>query len=576
MPSVSEQTLPRCVLCGVHCPIGARLDAFGRAHTVYPADLGVTHGACVLALTAVRMFSAANRVFSPQAGPSLRPSPNGGGRRVGEAAVEAALDDLARRLSSVPPDQVALCVDINRPLEGIAAAAALRDQALPGAQVSAFVPPQDWPFAATGLGAGPSHSEIAGCDLVLAVGDVFSSHPAMAGFVRDMQQARRQNRLISLDSAPGRTSRGADQAILLTPDRIAPFLCALAVAAGAGEVKSALGGLGAAEVCERAQLDAAAVDNLKKALTDAKSPGILVAANLGRYTNSTAVLSAACQLAQVCGGRLWPLPLGTNSAALGALNQALALQSTAATFDAIDSGQTKVLLVVGFDPASVFPPRMWSHWNRRCGTIAWAASLESDFADQARIVLPLALGWEESGHKLSPEGAAEPFAAWLPAPRGVLTVEDLMQGLAGRLGASALTIADMSKISALPAGSVSASAHISRDVVEVRRPPVAPAAWLVGAHEPHGYTGGLSTDGLDWQRRLESTVRFGGATVAGGESRAQVPAGGVQSAGGATVVSLPAHWPQLRELVEWAAPHAHGPVANPAIVSLENLQPQKA
>jgi len=557
MPSVSEQTLPRCVLCGVNCPIGAELDAFGRVHTVYPADLGVTHGACVLGLSAAAMFSAANRI--------VRARTDGQ-----DCAPEAALDDLAGRLSSVAPEQVAICVDINRPLEGIAAAAALRDQALPGAQVSAFVPPQDWPFAATGLGAAPSHSEIAGCDLVLAVGDVFSSHPAVAGLVRDMQQARRQNRLISLDSAPGRTSRAANQAILLTPDRIAAFLCALAVAAGAGEVKSALGGLAAAEICERVQLDASVVDGLKAALTDAKSPGIIVAANLARYTNGAAVLSAACQLAQVCGGKLWPLPLGTNSAVAGALKEALALHSAAGTFEAIDSGKTKVLLVVGFDPASVFPPRMWSHWSGRCGTIAWAGSLGSEFAVQTKVVLPLALGWEESGHKLSPEGAAAPFAAWLPAPQGILTVEELMRGLAGRLGASALTLADLGEASALSAASVNAGAHISKDVVDVRRPPVASAAWLVGAHEPHGYTGGLSTDALGWQRRLESVVRFAGGSVAGGESRAQVPVGAVQSAGGATVVALPAHWPQLRELVDWSVPHAQGPMANPAIVSVEN------
>ena len=595
MPSLSEKQLSRCLLCAMHCPIGAELDRLGRVRTIFPADLGAAQGACVLGLTAGRLLTAENRIFHAQ---------------VGERRTDAddALQALAGRLAAAAADRVAILVDVNRPLEGIAAAVALRDQALSGARLAAFIPPQDAPIASSGVGGCPPFAVIARCDLVLAVGDVCSSHPAVAMPLRDMQRAGRDNRLICVDTAPGRTVRAANESVLVSPARMAAFVCALAAAAGSQAIMDALGGIDSDEICRTAGLDAADVSRLAGAIKDAKSVGVLVSHTLGRYSAGTAVLAAAHELARLSGSKLWALPTSTGSAVLPSLSHSLGLEGMAPMLSAVEHGDIDLLIVVGFDPASVFPRRIWARWREHCETIAWAASLHSEFAVSADVLLPLAFAWEERGYIVAPEGGLQEFSGWIEPPAGVLRAEELMQCLGEKLGAGSLrakrpaTAGKLeSLVSARAAEKIEVWLWVGPEVLSVCEP-VQGEAWLVGAPEPHGYTGGLSVSRLSWQERIRSEERArlspsvavdagleaGGivelageppgrrsGAVASGEGGAQVSfpcspakAPATQPPWQGRVVSLPAHSDGLRECLAWRLDGGCSPEAQPAIVKV--------
>lgn len=581
MPSPSDIALPRCLLCGMNCPVGAEPGPTGRARTVFPADLGVAQGACVLGVTAGRLLSSEDRVFQA--------------RVRGETADCArGLDAVAVRLAAVEPGEVAVLFDLNRPLEGIAAAAALRDEALAGAKFSAFIPPQDAAVAAAGVGGCHPYSEIAGCDLVLAVGDPCSTHPAVAMALRDMQRAARGNRLICLDTAPGRTSRAADRALFVPPDALAAFLCAVAVECGSEVVREALGGLDAGEIAGRAGLDAAAVGEVAGAVRDAKVPGIVLSNSPGRCGSAQAVLAAAHELARVRGGKLWPLILCSGSAALPALAGRLGLERMGDVLGALDRGEVKVLVVVGWDPAAVLPRRFWGGWRERCEEIVWAGSLESEFAESADVILPLALAWEESGRRVGPQGEVQEIRQWLPAPAGVLTCEEMVRRLGEKLGGS-LRPADLGDLCAPPAAQLDVGEWIKQDILNVRRP-VGHEAMLVGAPQPQGYGGGLSVGCVSWQQRMSSQERLVvslalagalGCEAASGPVLVEAVRDGAQSlaapclvarrAGGepaleGNVLAAPCHWEGLRELLEWECSAGWSCVAEPCTVRVQVVE----
>ncbi len=567
MPSTSEQTVPRCLLCGMHCPIGAEADALGHVRTVFPRDLGFEAGACVLGLTAARLSGAEDRLFRASVGDE-------------RCSARAATEALAGRLRAADPERVAAIVDLNRPLEGIAAAAALRDAALAGARLAAFVPPQDGPLLSAGVGGCPPFEKIGGCDLIVTIGDVCSSHPAVARRLRDAQRADRRHRWIALDAAPGRSTRSADQFTLAPPGAVAGMAAALAVACGAQEVGKALGGLDADGICGRARLDAEAVRRVAGALGRAERPAVVVSCSPGRFAHPAAVVAAARELARAAEAGFYALAVCTSALALPALAERLLLQPMAEVLGAIDEGGVDVLLVVGFDPSSVYPTRIRRTWRERCEAIAWAGGLGCAFAEAADVVLPLAFAWEEDGTVVGPQGGPEAHPAWMPAPEGVLTAEGLMRELARQMAAPIQPLADLSDLRA--GGEEPPLAELlSEDALDVAAPAEGRVT-VLGATEPQGYTGGLSSGGARWQRRIAGEERAlctggaaGGLEVAqsgairlGAEGAVAVPArvAGAspdERAWQGAAVAVPTHWAAARELLKWRADGKTGPIPVP-------------
>lgn len=554
-------------MCAMDCPIGVQHDGLGHISTAFPSDLGVNQGACVRGLTAARLLDAAERIFGARKGDERK-------------SAGLVLQDLLQAGARADRSSVTVLVDLGRPLEGVLAAAALCEAA--GVRLAASVPPEDMALVKAGLTRCPPFAEIAGCSLVLAIGDPFSSHPAIAEHMRDMQFGGRGNRLVSVDTAWGRTSRGATEAITVGPLKLAAFIAALAVECGAGKVAEALGGKSVQDLCNAADIPAAEVRRLAAQLKEAKAVGIVLSHPVGRYAHGAAVAAAVGQMAAALKAKVWPLLVSTNSAVLPRLKQKFGAAELSDVLRDADAGRLKVLLVAGVDLASVLPEKLWRHMAEECELVCWAGSLESPFAEEAEMVVPLALPWEEEGTVLGPTGEPAGFAAWLEKPATVLTVKELMVQLLVQAGGGSLKAPEIADLMNVVVPEPIVSDLIGPSILTARQPEKGQAV-VVGSPEPQGYTGGISLAGVDWQRRLAAEEKGKlssdlaadlGLSEAGlvelrdGAETTVVcaPAGG----GEGRVIALPSHWQSLKDLLQWRA--ADGAIEpGPALVSIEKV-----
>ncbi len=568
MPSRSE-TVPRCLLCSMHCPIGAGRDELGHIGTVYPPDLGADQGACVRALTAARLLDLRERAFDPRMNGEVAP-------------VADVLGGTAEALAEAEGHRIGILVDVNRPLEGVLAVAGLSRQL--GARLAAFVPPDDLPMLRAGLlppSKARSFEQVAECDLILAVGDPFSTHPAVAGFVRDMQFAERSHRLLNVDVAEGRSARGADEATIVSPAKVAAFLAALAIECGAQSVKDRLDGRDAREVCEACELPFDQVQSLVSALGEAEAPGIIVSITSGRFAFPSAAATATGALASALDCAFWPLPVATNSAAVPALEAEYGAIGVGELIEAALEDELDVVLVLGPDPALALPKRAWDTLIHNSHAICWAGCLQSAFAEGVDLLLPLALPWEEEGTVLGADGTARHFPAWEAKQPTVMSLAELAQNLAGAVGVQALEAGSARELAGrqAPGPAEDALGPWVLDGEEAG----ANEALVFSVPEPHGYTGGLSLGDSSWQVRLateeaallsprvveENDLREAGLVTLRGRGEFIVPYR-TNGAGG-RVVGLPAHWRVLRELIGWEGKDdAIEP--SPAVVEIEKSE----
>jgi hypothetical protein len=549
----------------MNCPIGAQDDGLGHVDTVYPADLGAGKGACVRGLTAARLLHAAERIFTGRKGHETKP-------------VDEVLQDVILSGMRVSPSMVAVLADLTRPLEGALAAAALCEAG--GVRFAAFVPPEDTALVKAGLTKCPPFPAIADCNLLLAIGDPFSTHPAVVTYVRDMQFGGRGNKLISLDTAWGRTSAGANESITVGPLKLAAFIAAVAVECGAARVAECLGGKGVDQICSAAGIPAGNVRRLAAQLKEAKSLGILLSHPVGRYAAGAAAAAAVGEMAQALKARVWPLLVSTNSAALPHLKQRFGAAELSDVLRDAEAGRLQAILVLGADLSAVLPEKLWRALADGRELTCWAGSLQSPFAEAVDAVVPLALPWEEEGTVLSPGGEPVRFVPWMPKPATVLTARELALRLFAYAGGGVLHVPGVAELMATPVPAPVLGDLIGPSVLNAAQPGAGQAV-MVGAPEPQGYTGGLSLAEVSWQRRLageekgklsaDLAAQLGLAEPGlvslrnGMETTVLCAAAG---GGEGRVVALPSHWRSLRELLQWRG--ADGAVEPaPALVSIE-------
>jgi hypothetical protein len=530
----------------MHCPVGVQHDRFGHVRTVFPADLGVDQGACVLGATAGRLIAADERVFRARVD----------GQSVG---LGPALDAVAERLQSGDPARTALVIDLNRPLEGLAWAHALFAEGLPGASVTAFVPPQDAAVAEAGICSMPPLAELAVRDLVLTAGDICSSHPAITRLLRNMQRADRANSWVAIDVAPSRTTRAADEEVLVRPEALAAFACAVAATAGAEDLTAALGESDPEAVDWHAGLMHERVRDLAGRIGQAEKAGFVVSPGLGRCSHASSVIAAVQAMARACHGMAWVLPLCMNTFALPALTRALGLRPLGELQEAMEGGAVDTFMVVGFDPQAVLPERIWSAWLSHPQDVLWAGSLACGFSEAAHVAVPLALAWEESGSMVCHSGELGQSEPWADPPQDVLTTQELMQAIADRMGRTDIgppAVADIVADSppAPPLGDV-----VGPGVLDVPEPEEG-CVTVVGALEPQGYTGGLFLGQSAWQARVAAEEAACSGQATQGAIALGDPPGTVLPCRGPheerwtdPVVAVPAHWPAARELLKWHA-----------------------
>lgn len=508
----------------------------------FPADSGFEGGACARGLAASHLLRSDARIY--EASVDGRPM-------VPEDALEAVADMLGNYEAS----EVAVMLDAYRPLETLSRAAELVSAALPKALLCTGLPPGDPALLDAGLAAEVAPVNLEECDLVLALGDPFSTHPPVSRHLRNMQLAERGNRLLVVSSAVGRTGLGADRCMTVHPGRLAALTCALAVECGANEVSSALGGADADAICDESGVPPSMVEELAGALDEADTGAVVLANPAGYCCRPHAVVRGAAEAARESGARLHPLYASPNASAAAEIGR------MPPVLKAMRDGRVRAAVVLGFDPMGRMAPAVWGEAAEELEFVVHAAPVRTRFAREADALLPLALPWEESGTLGAVDGGQVRSSAWASLPEGVVSMDGLLEGLAYHLGADASASGRAESPEPRP---VPVERVVGEDVLEGHEPADGCATMVA---EPQVYADGNTAwlEVSSWTRRMagseaavmgpglaEELGLQDGEPVSLGDDRVVLDCE-VREGMPDGVVAVPSHRESVRSLLHWHA-----------------------
>jgi len=342
--------------------------------------------------------------------------------------------EALRRAADILPamhDELAVVIDGNLPCEELAGAVRLARQGLDINQVAIFIPPADEAVLrglATSSAPCLGEEPVAGCDVILAVGDPFATHPLIASPALDAVAKARGHRLVNIDSLRGRTARFSADFCQVRPGgeaaALAGLLCAMSGASSVG----ALAELDVSKAAEMAGAPAGSLEKLASAVQAAKKLGVLISLPEGRCAAASAAAALAAKVAEARGGGICPLLAYGN--AVGARRIAASLQATPLAQLLVDmqEGKVKKLLVLGTDVVSAAP---WAELASVEIVVA-ASPMPSATTARARIVLPMGFWFELGGTALDGAGVQRKAEALAAPPRGALAPTEVLR----RLGAS--------------------------------------------------------------------------------------------------------------------------------------------
>ncbi|MFP4057049.1 MAG: hypothetical protein ACLF0G_09290 [Candidatus Brocadiia bacterium] len=413
----------RCLLCSLCCPVGLAFEESGTATPEYPGHAAQPRrGLCY------RGHFLAELVGHPS---RLHEATVRDGERARTAPAAHALSAAAQLLPA-QREGLAVLLDGNLPCEELAAAVTAARQGLDIDRVAVFLPPVDEAvlrgLAATGA-ATLAEGEVAECDVLLAIGDPAATHPVIAGPVLDAVHKAREHRLLNIDCLRGRTARFATDFCQV---RVGGEAAALAGILGAMDALGAIGELAELDTAQAAQMagaDPGTLEAFAKAIGGAKKLGVLIALPEGRCPAPGAVGALAGTVAQAKKGGVAPLCIYGN--AVGAWRLAAGMGTVPLRRLAADAASGKVasLCVLGTDVVSALPGSPLA----ALPIVLAASPLATATTARARVVVPMAFGFELDGTVLDGVGAKHELSAAAAPPRGAMAPSAIL----GRLGGPA-------------------------------------------------------------------------------------------------------------------------------------------
>jgi len=415
--AATTATETRCLFCSLCCPAGVAFDANGLPAPAYPGHSPqARHGLCFRGHYIADLVGNPGRLHEGvvREGDSVRAVPPG-----------EAVRQAAQRLAS--KEGLALVVDGNLTCEEIVATVRTARQALEVARVAIFIPPADQAVlrgvSATGA-RKLSEGEVADCDVILAVGDPFATHPVVASAVLDALGKARGNCLVNIDPLRGRTSRYALAHCQVSPGGEAAALAGLLVALGAGD---GLGGLDVGRAAEMAGLDQSALEELASAVGRAERLGVLVSLPEGRCGCADAAAALAARVAEVRGGGVLPLLTYGNATGAWRLAAALGTEPVADLLREAVEGKVNRLIVLGTDLTSALPSAEFGSAE----VVVAGSALPSGLTTRSRFVVPMALWFESEGTAVDGSGAKRRSGAVAGPPKGAMRASETVAALAG-------------------------------------------------------------------------------------------------------------------------------------------------
>lgn len=340
--------------------------------------------------------------------------------RQSQMTVEQAVEHAMRRMQAVAsPAQVGLLMDGNCGAQAIEAAMAFARDVLGTPYRSVYLPPSDGEIlrAMEGVVAAQSApARFRECDVIVAVGDPFATHPVVAGPILDALRRDKPARFVVVDVAPGLTARFATEFVQIEWNQEWKALAAVLFALNLPVPEQAR-----RAGAERSALEALPVQSAAAAIGAAKNLGIVLSLPTGRSAHTELAARLALALHQARGGVL--VPLFTYGAAES--SHSAALQQGAvplgALLNALRTGPLKALMMFGVDLLAAMPFPWLCESLARLPFLVVAAPLANDTTALADVVLPLPFWFEEHSTLLHRSRQAEAIPPLAPPPLGVPT-----------------------------------------------------------------------------------------------------------------------------------------------------------
>jgi len=455
----ADAAIARCLLCNVGCPVRIVQSGPDRYIPDYVPHAGYA-GLCSRGSVLMEFLDHPQRLLGAERGTNVDRRP---------VALAQAFQEAADALRS-REGGAAVIVDGNLDLDAVAAVGRLA--AANSAPWCVFVPPSDLGLV-RGLDAagcefiGPEG--LATADALLVIGNIFATHPVAAHWIFEARaKSRRMPVLVMADGS----AVTAEFATSVFQPRLAAGAAAQAVAA-IRTGKTDIAGPGARGL-------AAWKEHLQKA----KSPAIVVSAELGAYDGQTLGTEVA-RLAAEMHARV--LPLTTYGNAWGALR--LAAAGGAQPIEKVLAGSPRTLLVIGADLESALGKRAVGPALERTKRLIYVGPMPNRVSRRAGLVLPAAFVFETAGRALLGPGREVQFGPLMAPPAGVPMVREIIHGLGG----PADVLAD---VSGKVAAASEAAAEAAADAPDARAD--ADGLILAPAADPFHFADGSLTRLASW------------------------------------------------------------------------------
>lgn len=434
-----------CLLCSLACPV-----AFAGNHGRDDEQV-VTEYMTEDALTQGRLCFRGHYLAEMAAHPFRLTFAEMRDRRKGGSAETVPLARAVETLASGLQGRggnVAVIVSGRLPTEDILCALQFGREVVGSDLVCVWLPESDVAML-RGIDPGVAllpFDDVAACDVLLAIGDVFATHPVVSRPILESRAARK-TRLFAMDCTPNHVAGFAEKFVRVTVGAESAALAALCRLLN-HEIPSAnawANGCSAADLAGMAGVDESALRPIAEAISQAESPAILLDPVSGRMANMASAAAIASALCKGQGMRLMPMFQCGN--ALGAARAAAQCGAKALgeVMAAVLDGKVGVLFSIGVDLMRLLSPEDGTKLRNRVSTLAVASAFVNRSTENADIVLPLAAWFEAEGHAIDATGKLLDLTALLAPPGGAMTARDLCAQLASSAGAALPEAVDLSE-----------------------------------------------------------------------------------------------------------------------------------
>ena len=415
--------------CSLGCDIAVLSRADGRAVPEYVAagDSATGGRTCFRGHYAAALVSHPRRLTSAwQRNGTVQES------RVSEALEEAA----AKVAEAARANALAVLVDGRFPCEEIGRVVSSVRKGLGCETVAVYVPATDEGILrglCTGGGRSASLEALREADTVLAVGDVFSTHPVAASWILDGVRRTRRGKLLAIDSMTGRTMRFASRGYVVRAGGEAAALGAVARCAGGELTGLKQPSASAKDLAETAGLTVKDVEEIAETIRNGTKAVIALSVPPGRVESAAACAVAAAAIQRTGAAQVVALCSCGNAAGALATARQLGAMSFAEWLGKTSSEPPKVVLTIGTDLAGLAPDEITQAVFGNADTVIAAAAMPGPTTARADIVLPLATWFETEGETIGADGERRTLCRLAEPPGGAMSPSALMDELSRRI-----------------------------------------------------------------------------------------------------------------------------------------------